>query len=145
MKKALILFVASILLVLAFAVSACSDDNGGTYYPTNEEMKNNLEEKEYTVEVYENINYHKFFIAISAYYDGTLIEAVKGDDYIYLFRLNNYEQCDAVYAILEANCTNYNSLVKIENDEKFGNIVYCGTANAISAAGIKVVNVDVKV
>ncbi len=44
---------------------------------------------------------------------------------------------------MEKNCENYNSLVKIENDEKFGNIVYCGTENAIDAAGIKVVKVKV--
>lgn len=139
--------IASLLLVLvfffAFALSACGDDKDGTYYPTNEEMKTNLENSGYTVEVYDDINYHEFFVMFSSIIDGTLIKAVKGDEYIYFFRLTEAWRCDTVCDVLEKKCENYNSLVKIENDEKFGNVVYCGTVKAIKASGIKVVKVKV--
>lgn len=40
------------------------------------------------------------------------------------------------YSLLEETHPDY-------NDEKFGNIVYCGTANAVNDSGIKVVKVKV--
>ncbi|MCM1130668.1 MAG: hypothetical protein NC310_01355 [Roseburia sp.] len=136
---------ASILFVLTLALCACGDDKGGTYYPTNEEMQIKLANNGYEVEICGNINYHEFFVMFSSNIDGTLVEAVKDTEYIYFFRLTDSWRCDIVYDILEEKCKNYNSLVKIENDEKFGNIVYCGTEQAIKDAGIKIVDVKVEV
>lgn len=130
------------MVIVAITLTAC-DDNNGTYYPTNEEMKANLEKKGYSVEVYDDITSHEFFIMFSSVIEGTLVKAVKGNDYIYFFRLTDPWRCDTVYSILNEKCENYNSLVKIENDEIFGNIVYCGTETAIKASGIKVVKVEI--
>lgn len=145
MKKTLITILACLMAFVTLTMTACTDDTSGTYYPPNEEMKTNLESKGYTVEVYDDINYHEFFIMFSSIVDGTLIKAVKDKEYIYFFRLTDSWRCDTVYDILKEKCDNYNSLVKIENDEKFGNIVYCGTENAINASGIRKVEVKVEV
>lgn len=142
MKKTLII-IACLMAIIALTLTACGDDKNGTYYPTNEEMKTNLENKGYTVEVCDDINYHEFFEMFSSIIDGTLIKAVKDNDFIYFFRLTDSWRCDTVYDILNEKCENYDTLVKIENDERFGNIVYCGTENAISASGITVVKVKV--
>lgn len=144
MRKVFVRLLVSILFLLTFALTACGDEDG-IYYPSNEEMKVNLESKGYTVEDYNDINYHEFFLQFSSLIEGTLVKAVKDNDYIYFFRLINSWRCETVYDIMYENCENYNSLVKIENDKKFGNIVYCGTKNAISDAGINVVKVNVSV
>ena len=75
--------------------------------------------------------------------NGTHLSALKNNEYIEFYWLDNAEDCEYFYNFLEENHANYNSLVQIENDEKFGNIVYCGTENAISISGIKVVKVKV--
>lgn len=143
MKKTFITIMACLMAIVALTLTACGDDKNGTYYPTNEEMKINLVKNGYDVEVCDDINYCEFFVEFSSIVDGTLIKAVKDNDYIYFFRLTDSWRCDTVYNTLSEKCENYDSLVRIENDEKFGNIVYCGTTNAISASGIKVVKVKV--
>ncbi|MDE5562710.1 MAG: hypothetical protein K2J01_04100 [Clostridiales bacterium] len=143
MKKAFITIMACLMAVVALTLTACDDGINGTYYPTNEEMKTNLENNGYTVEVCDDLNYHEFFETFSSIVDGTLIKAVKGNDYIYFVRVTESWRCDTVYKVLNEKCMNYDTLVKIENDEKFGNIVYCGTTKAIRAAGINVVKVSV--
>lgn len=69
--------------------------------------------------------------------------AEKANDYIEFYWLNNSDDCDYFYNLLDEKHTDYNSLVQINNDEKFGNIVYCGTENAVNDAGIKVVVVKI--
>ena len=144
MKKIFSSILVSILVVLTFTLSACGDKNG-TYYPTNDEMKRNLEENGYVVTLYNDLSDNK-----GNQHDGTLLFASKSceneqEEYLYFYRFENANSCEYYYNSMEENCENYNSLVKIENDEKFGNIVYCGTENAVNAAGIKVVNVKVNV
>ena len=134
MKKALMTF-ACLMIFLTITLVACGNDNNGTYYPTTEEMKTNLEKGGYTV-------------IVTTYLDGkngTYLSAKKDNEYIDFYWLDNAEDCKYFYNLLEENHTNYNSLVQIENDSKFGNIVYCGTDNAIRASGINVVEVKVKV
>ncbi|MDE7106369.1 MAG: hypothetical protein K2O22_04300 [Anaeroplasmataceae bacterium] len=133
MKKIFVSLFASILLVITFTLCACDDDKNGTYYPTNEEMKTNLENGGYSVIVTTNFGDK----------NGTHLSGTKDNEFIEFYWLDNVEDCEYFYSLLEENHTNYNSLVKIENDEKFGNIVYCGTENAISTSGIKVVKVKV--
>ncbi|MCM1439151.1 MAG: hypothetical protein NC131_08095 [Roseburia sp.] len=135
MKKIFVSLFASILLVLTFTLCACGDDKGGTYYPTYDEIQTNLENGGYTVTVTFDLE-DKGEIHLSA---------TKDKEYIEFYWLDNAVDCDYFYNLLEAIHTDYNSIVKIENDEKFGNIVYCGTENAVHAAGIKVVDVKVKV
>lgn len=139
MKKVLV----SILLTLTVALSACGNAKNGTYYPTNEEMKDNLENNGYVVTLYQNLTDND-----GNRHNGTLVVASKDSDveqkeYLYFYRFDSANSCEYFYNSLEQTCENYNSLVKIENDKKFGNIVYCGTENAVNSAGIKVVNVKV--
>jgi hypothetical protein len=122
-------------------MSACVN-KGETYYPTNEEMRTNLEKSGYVVTLEQDLadsdgNHH----------NGTLISANKDSEseYLYFYRFDNATSCEYYYNYLEQNCKGYNSLVKIENDENYGSLVYCGTAQAIKDAGITVVDVKVKV
>lgn len=144
-KKFLPAVIICLLSAFVLSFTACAGDKNGTYFPDNSEMKTNLENSGYVVTLYQDLsdNYGNR-------HAGTLLFASKSRDgekeeYLYFYRLENTTSCEYYYDALEMNCENYNSLVKIENDEKFGNIVYCGTANAVEAAGIKVVNVKVDV
>ena len=143
MKKVFLSILTSILIVLTFALSACDDDKNGTYYPKNEEMKTNLESNGYVVTLYQDLS-----DSDGNRHYGTLLFASKErenepKEYLWFYRFDSATSCEYYYNSLEQNCENYNSLVQIENDEKFGNIVYCGTENAINDAGIKVVKVKV--
>lgn len=133
MKKLFTAILVCILSVLSLSLMACNDNKNGTYYPKSDEMRTNLEKGGYTVTVTTDL----------ADKNGTQLSATKDNEYIYFYWLDNAKDCGYFYNLLEKNHTNYNSLVKIENDEKFGNLVYCGTANAITVAGIKVVTVKV--
>jgi hypothetical protein len=140
MKKIFTSILFSLLFILTFTLSACG--NGETYYPTNEEMKTNLEKNGYVVTLEQDISDDD-----GDCHNGTLISANKDSEseYLYFYRFDDVTSCEYYYNHLEQNCEEYNSLVKIENDEKFGNLVYCGTAQAIKDAGITVVDVKVKV
>jgi hypothetical protein len=140
MKKILTSILLGLLLVLTFAMTACGDSE--TYYPTNEELKTNLEKSGYVVTLNQNLSDKN-----GNRHNGTLISANKDSagEYLYFYRLDEATSCEYYYNYLEENYKNYNSLVKIENDEKFGNLVYCGTSQAIKDAGITVVDVKVKV
>lgn len=133
MKKLCIAVLVCILSVLAWSLTACDSKKGETYFPDSNEMETNLKNNGYTVIVTTDLNGKS----------GTRLSATKANDYIYFYWLDNAEDCKYFYNLLEENHSNYNSLVKIENDEKFKNIVYCGTANAVNAAGINVVKVKV--
>jgi predicted small lipoprotein YifL len=141
MKKVFTSILLGLLFILTFTLFACSD-KGETYYPTNEEMKTNLEKNGYVVTLEQDIS-----DSDGNRHYGTLLSANKdsADEYLYFYRFDNATSCEYYYNYLEQNCKKYNSLVKIENDEKFGNLVYCGTAQAIKDAGVTVVDVYVKV
>ncbi|MDE5765940.1 MAG: hypothetical protein K2I17_02080 [Clostridia bacterium] len=135
MKKAFTTIVACIIAILTLTLTACSDDKNGTYYPTNEEIQTNLE----------NAGYTTCFTDSQTGWGGYAIKDEDENEYIYFCRPKTKDDCEYYYNLYEKNCKNYDVIVKIENDKKFGNIVYCGTENAISASGIKVVEVKVKV
>lgn len=134
MKKLLVAVLICLLSLFALQLAACGVDDG-TYYPKSDEMKTNLENSGYTVNVTTDLTDKS----------GTFLSAIKESEYLYFYWLDNAEDCAYYCNLLEENHPDYNSLVKIENDEKFGNIVYCGTENAVNASGIKVVKVKVNV
>lgn len=136
MKKVLIGALISVLTFLTFALSACGEDNGGTYFPDRSEMSNNLVTNGYKT--------YSTSVLVGRG-TGTFLSATKDEDYIKFYWLDDSGDCDYYYNLLEEDNPDYNVLVKIENDEKFGNLVYCGTENAVNAAGIRVVKVDVGV
>ena len=133
MKKVFATILVCLMALLTLTLTACGDGENGTYYPTNEEMKTNLEKGGYTVTVTTDLGDK----------NGTYLSASKDNEYIEFYWLDNAEDCKYFYNLLEENHADYNSLVLIENDEKFGNIVYCGTEKAVSVSGIKVVKVKV--
>jgi predicted small lipoprotein YifL len=141
MKKIFTSILLGLLFVLTFALSACGD-KGGTYYPTNEEMKTNLEKSGYVVTLEQDIS-----DSDGNRHNGTLLSANNDSkvEYLYFYRFDNSTSCEYFYNYLEQKCEGYNSLVKIEDDENFGNLVYCGTAQAIKDAGITVVDVKVNI
>jgi predicted small lipoprotein YifL len=141
MKKVFTSILLGLIFILTFSLSACGN-KGKTYYPTNEEMKTNLENNGYVVTLEQDLSDKD-----GNSHNGTLISANKDSEgaYLYFYRFNNTASCEYYYNYLEQTCKEYNSLVKIENDENFGNLVYCGTAQAIKDAGITVVDVKVKV
>ena len=121
--------------IFTFTLTACGDNQSGTYYPKSDEMKSKLESNGYTVNVTADLGDHS----------GIYLSATKGNEYINFYWLDHAEDCAYFYHILETAHGDAHSLVKIENDETFGNLVYGGTENAVTAAGIKVVKVTVKV
>ena len=151
MKKIFITIFACLMAILTLTLTACGDDGG--YYPTNEEMKTNLEKQGYVVTIFNDLSASGMGEeSLRGDVDGTLLTATKSreidgvvtTDFLYIYRLDESSYCDYYYGALENYFEDYDSLVKIENDKKFGNIVYCGTENAISASGIKTVEVNIK-
>mgnify|MGYP006875315983 CR=1 FL=1 len=140
MKKILITILACLMAVLTITLTACGDDKNGTYYPTVNEMSANLEKNGYLTQfaVGERNSEGQGYVV-------DCLNATKGDEYIYFYWIEDAAQCKVYYDKLKELHPDSPHFVLIENDEKFGNIVYCGTENAINAAGIKVVEVKVKV
>lgn len=134
MKKKFIIISVCLMAILALTLTACGDDKNGTYFPPNNEIETNLE----------NAGYATCFAEVEIGWGGYAINDDESE-YIYIYRLKTEEACEQYYKICEANCVNYDVIVKIVNDKKFGNIVYCGTEQAIKDAGIKIVDVKVKV
>lgn len=144
MKKVFTSLLLGALFVLTFALSACGD-KGGTYYPSDSEMKTNLEKAGYVVTLYQDLTDNNGNKHAGTHLFASKSRENENEEYLYFYRFDNASSCDYYYKAMEKDCENYNSLVKIENDEKFGNIVYCGTKKAIDDAGIKIVDVKVKV
>lgn len=139
-------WIVSLLLILTLALSACGNDAGGTYYPTNQEMKANLENNGYFVEAYHDECVSDRDDGGTDRYSADTIRAKKDDgNYIHFFRIDKSEACEHYYNKLKKEHPDAGTLVLIENDSNFGNIVYCGTTDAVSAAGIRVVRVDADV
>lgn len=135
MKKVFTSFLLGLIFVLTFALSACGNDKDETYYPSFNEMKNNLECSGYNIDTLTGID-NDIVTTLSAY---------KENDYIVFYWIKNASDCQHYYNRCRELHSDCEVLVSIENDEKFGNIVYCGTENAVNTAGIKVVDVKVKV
>ena len=114
-------------------MTACGDENG-TYYTESDEMKKSIKQR-----IYSSCNY--WFRRQKVY----LSLCNKGKRLYLFYWIENDGDCEYFYNYLEESCADYNSLVQIENDKEFGNIVYCGTKKAVDSAGIRVVNVKVDV
>ena len=140
MKKIVVSILVCIVAILTFTLMACVDDKGDTYYPTVNEMAANLENNGYRTQfvIGERNSEGQGYVVDS-------LDATKGDDYIYFYWIEDVAYCKVYYNKLQELHPDCSNFVLIENDEKFGNIVYCGTSAAVEAAGIRVVKVDVNV
>lgn len=124
-----------LLLGMIFAIctflGACVDKDTGTVIPTSTDMRKNLELVGYTVELDDELENG---------YSGTHLTAKKENECIEVYWLDDFEACDYYYNLL-GELYPSNKLVEIIDDEKFGNIVYCGSESAINASRIKIVKV----
>lgn len=133
MKKYLMLFIFCILFV---TLVACSNSGQGTYYPDSSEMQKNLEDAGYQVSVTTKLDNG---------YTGTYLSAMKADDYIEFYWLDEADNVDDISEQLKSKHGDYDKLVSMEDDSKFGSLVFCGTASAVDASGIVIVDVKVDV
>ena len=138
MKK--ILFFP-LVLIMSLILVACGKNSQGTYYPDSNEMKGNLEGKNYNVSV-----------ATMEQNDSTItvLTATKENEYIDFYWLDNDKEVDNIITSLKSKHNDYAKLVSMKNDDKFGNLVFCSTEKAMKDSGIVIagdvkVNVDVKV
>lgn len=100
-----------------------------TVIPSPGEIKSNLEAAKYSV----SLN--------TSDVDGTMINAKSGDEYLSFYKLDSAEDCDRLYdTVLQAN-SNAEVSYKYSNDATFGNVIICGTKDAVKAAGITIVKV----
>lgn len=145
MKKIFLTIFACLMAILVLTLTACDKDKNGTYYPTNEEMKTNLESNGYFVETYPNVYMFDGENGETVRYIADTVRATNSDDYICFCRIDKAQACDYYFNVLRDTYPDAEVFVRIENDKNFGNIVYCGTENAINASGIKIVEVKVNV
>ena len=137
MKKILNgLLLISLIVAICACFTACTDKDTDTDIPTSSEMQINLEEAGYAVTLSNELG---------SDYSGTHLTAKKENEYVEFYWLDNPEACDYFYNLLDELYPNSSKLVEMENDEKFGNIVFCGSELAINASGIKIVNAKVNV
>ncbi len=146
MKKVVVSFFAILITVFAFALSACTNKESGTYYPSSEEMKVNLENNGYFVEVYKDVYWFNSEAGEPTKYESKALRARnETGEYIQFYWIETQEASNYYFNRLEETYQDSELLVKIKNDEKFGSIAYCGTSAAVNDAGIRVVKVNVKV
>ncbi len=135
MKRSML--IISVFVILALLITGCSKDKeNGTYYPNVSEMQENLEELDYVVSVAYNSDDN---------YIGTRLYAEKNNEYIEFYWLDDSKFIDVISEELETKYSNYDKFVSIKDDSKFGTLIFCGTESAIKDAGIKIVDVKVKV
>lgn len=126
-----------VLLIMLFCIItlvACGKNGQGTYYPDCTEMHHKLEADGYKVSV---------TIDTNSGMTKTCLSAEKDDDYIVFYWLDEGIDVDPVAAQLNKEYEDYDQFVSIQDDSKFGSLVFCGTSNAVDASGIIIVDVKV--
>ncbi len=131
MKKMLFF---SLVLIMSLILVACGKNSQVTYYPDSNEMKDNLESKNYNVSVY-TMEQNDSTI--------TVLTATKEDEYIDFYWFDNEKGIDNIITSLESKHNDYAKLVSMKNDNKFGNMVFCSTEKAMEDSGIVIVDVKV--
>lgn len=133
MKKIVML---SFIFVIGIILVACGKERQATYYPDSNEMQNNLENKNYKVNV-QSIQLDE--------YSGTYLMAEKDDEYIEFYWLNDSKGVNLIEQKLETKHTDYVKLVSMSDDSEFGSLVFCSTEKAMDDAGIEIVDVKVDI
>ena len=73
--------------------------------------------------------------------DGKVLTAKKGSDFLAYYKLNSAEECDRLYDVVIGANPDADVSCKYTNDENFGNVIICGTKDALKTAGITIVKV----
>lgn len=129
MKK----LVVMIGCVLGLVMSGCSSDTVGTYYPDYPQcpdyntMQQNLEEEGYEVIVTDQVE---------GDYTGTYLSAIKDDDYIEFYWLDDAEDVKEVSDALKTRHNGYGECDSTEEDSATGPYVFSSTPGAMKSAGI---------
>lgn len=125
MKKYMVLFITG---ALCLALAACGK---GTYFPSSDAMQKNLEAAGYTVAVTDDLE---------GGLAGTHLSAVKGGDYLEFYWLDNGGSVESLSHELKAAYPDHETFVSMEDDEKFGSLIFCGTSRAAADAKIEIVD-----
>lgn len=133
MKRISVLFV---FIVAAILFVACSNNRNGTYYPNIEEMQSNLAKEGYQVQV-KSIQTDE--------YSGTYLIAENNDDYMEFYWLDEIKSLSSLETELKEKYPDYEKLVCLENDSEYGSLIFCSTEKAMNNAGIRIVDVKVKI
>lgn len=97
--------------------------------PDNGTIESNLRENKYTVST------------STQDMDGTMISAISGSENLTFLRLNSSEECNRLYDVVVNANPNAEVTYKYADDAEFGNVIICGTKDAVKAAGITIVKV----
>ena len=130
MKKKIIVLI---ITIVGMFLVACGNGQG-TYFPDSSEMQANLEKKKYEVEI-ETIQNDD--------YSGTCLTAEKKDEYIEFYWLDDGSSITELAQELEDKYPDYNRLVSMEQDSKFGTFIFCSSEKAFDDSGIVIVEVKV--
>ncbi|MEE0060275.1 MAG: hypothetical protein UE295_05555 [Acutalibacteraceae bacterium] len=135
MKK---IVLALVLAVMGVFLVACGGNGQGTYYPDSSEMQENLLKKKYEVDV-QKVDEDGC--------KGTWLKAEKKDEYIEFYWLDEYDDNDLqkIAENLEEDYPDYDRLITMGDDSKFGTLAFCSTEKAMDDSGIVTVEVKVKV
>lgn len=125
MKRLLVLLAALCLLLASCA------NSGGTRIPTIDELQKNLDRAGYAVILTEDSS-------------GTRLSAAKGAEFIEFCRPSD-GGAEAVAAQFETLHPDYDRLISMENDARHGTFALCATDAAMDDAGIRIVDVKVKI
>ena len=118
--------IIAVLGATALLLTGC----GGTRIPKNEKLKKIMEKKEYAVKITEDESL------------GSIITAKKGNDFLYVYRLNTAQDTANFYTMFETGNTQYDLLYQFQDDSKVGNVVICATDTAFSDSGIVIAEED---
>lgn len=119
--------VVSCIVCLMF--SGCSGNSVSVLCPDNETMRNRLEEQGYEVIVTEPVEEGT---------TGTYLSAIKGDDYIEFYWLEDADDVENISDELKARHNDYSELNSMEDEIGEDSYVFCSTSDAMKSAGIGV-------
>lgn len=143
MKKYLSASIAGALVATTLAFTACVDNKGASVVPESTRMQSNLESSGYSVTVTETADGGRAKHLI----------ATKGDDYIECYWPDSDEDCARYSQLLQnkrsedhagghrnehsgEHHSDSHLHGQTQNADKHGNVVYCATEHAATAAGI---------
>lgn len=126
MKKAIIPTICAAALFF----TGCG--NKQSVIPSQAELQSSLKANNYVAEI------------STQDVDGSVLSAKSGDNFLEVYRLNSAEECNRVYQVVSSANPNAEQLYQLTDDAEFGNVIICGTKEAVKQAGIKIVSVKVK-
>ncbi len=123
-----------LIFVCVLGLTACGRNEKGIYYPKRSEMQKNLQSKNYEVNV-QTIHNNDYL--------RTHLTAIKGDEYIEFYWLDESDEISSIEQQLKEKYQNYNKLVSMKNDSQFETFIFYSSEKATDDASIVIVDVKV--